>query len=106
MKEHVKNIRKLVDDLTQRIKNSQFNADIDTALSLQRAIFRESYISKGSITYNYHIAFEKVSNYYTGMAEISFFLLDIPLMLPLDLVYDTLHALKVNGTSVAPNRQG
>jgi hypothetical protein len=106
MKEHVRNIRKLVDDLTQKVKNNLYNAEIDTALSLQRAIFKESYIKKGSISYNFHISFVKVDGYYTGMAEISFFLQDIPLILPLDFIYDTLYSLKVNGAKIDPNSKG
>lgn len=44
MDEHCKNLRKIVDDLTLRIQNITFNADIDTALTRQRAVVRYSYI--------------------------------------------------------------
>lgn len=40
------------------------------------------------------------------MAEISFFLQDIPLILPLDFIYDTLYTLKVNGVKIDPNSKG
>jgi hypothetical protein len=103
MEEHSRNIRKIVDDLTLRIKNTAYNVDINTALTQKRAILRFDYIEAGSITYTIHIAFARDSDYYTGMAEISFKLTSVPIFLPLDCVCDTIYALNVNGTKLYPN---
>lgn len=68
MEQHCKNIQKIIDDLTQMIGNINYNSDIDTALTRQRAVARQIYIKKGSIKYTFHISFEKVIDDYTGMA--------------------------------------
>lgn len=68
MEQHCRNIQKIIDDLTQMINNIEYNSDIDTALTRQRAVAREIYIKKGSIKYTFHISFEKVIESYKGMA--------------------------------------
>lgn len=72
MEQHCRNIQKIIDDLAQMIDNNKYNSDIDTALTRQRAVAREIYIKKGSISYTFHISFEKDISSYQGMAEIIF----------------------------------
>jgi hypothetical protein len=43
MEQHCKNIQKFVDDDLIRSKNLKFNADIDSALTRQRAVARANY---------------------------------------------------------------
>lgn len=62
MEQHCRNIQKIIDDLTQMINNINYNSDIDTALTRQRAVAREIYIKKGTIKYTFHILFSKDVN--------------------------------------------
>ncbi len=68
MEQHCRNLKRIVDDLSLRVKNIGYNADINNALSQVRANLRYDYIEAGSISYNFHISFVKDENYYIGMA--------------------------------------
>ena len=103
MEQHCRNLRKIIDDLSLRVKNVDYNIDINNALSQVRANLRFEYITPGSISYIYHIGFVKAENYYTGMAEITFTLSSVPIFLPLDCICETIYSLNVNGKKIYPN---
>lgn len=106
LEQHCKDLRKIVDDLSLRIKNIGYNNDITTALSQVRADSRFDCIKAGSISYNSHIGFVKDSIYYTGMSEITFTLNTVPTFLPLDCICDKIYWLYVNGKKIYPNSSG
>jgi hypothetical protein len=64
MEQHIRNLKKIIDDLTLRIQNVVFNADTNLALSQARAMHRYSYIDPSSVKYTFHIAFVKEEQFY------------------------------------------
>jgi hypothetical protein len=102
MEEHSRNLRKIIDDLTLRIQNTSFNADINLSLSRLRAVDRYSYIQPSSVSYNFHLAFAKEEPSYEGMAEISFTLTKVPPVLPLDCLCNSIYKLNANQTAFPP----
>jgi aminopeptidase N len=68
LEEHCRNLRKFIDDISLRMQNISFNADTNLALSQARAIHRYSYIKPTSVSYVFHLAFAKQSDYYEGLA--------------------------------------
>lgn len=73
-----RDILKIIDDLNRRIRNYKFNDDTDNTLTQTRAEARFKLIGGGKINYNVHLAFEDESLEFTGLAEISFILKELP----------------------------
>ena len=62
--EHIKNLNKIVDDLTLKGSNMSANIGTNNSLTQVRAIDRLQYIETNSVLYNYHLTYYKDVNYY------------------------------------------
>ena len=57
MEAHVKNINKIVDDISTNLINRSFNADTDSTLTQDRTIERFDYVVPDSLSYIAHIGY-------------------------------------------------
>lgn len=106
---HCVNISKIIDDLRQRIQNNNFNADSNLTLTQYRASQRFSYIDNETISYVSHIAYNdpgQTTTNYSGLTEITFYLNDIPKLLPIDFISSQITDVIVNGYNVGDVSNG
>jgi hypothetical protein len=104
MAAHCINIRKIVDDLNMNIESNIFNSDSNVTLTKVRADLRKSYIETQSVSYIYNITYTTLqdsnASTYEGLAEITFTLLSLPKLLPIDFASSEIKNLVVNDTNV------
>ena len=72
MAAHVKNIKKIMDDLQLNLSNIGFNDEENGTLSRARAVDRHGWIREGSIAYNCHFCFREGEDIYEGLTQIEF----------------------------------
>jgi hypothetical protein len=92
---HVANIRRIEDQLSSYVRSQSFNKNSNKTLTESRSDNRHTYIQNP--LYNCHLGFYSRSDSYSGFVELTFTLLSVPTVLPIDFSCKTLLKIIVNG---------